>query len=123
MPNLKKAIRLAHASLDLVKDQRQRHFSFIFFRNRIVGFGWNKSKSHPKAALHDAYATHSELDVLNGAMIPPYLFPRCTLVNIRIKRNGSLGLARPCRKCQSLLDNFRFRDILYSTDDQRFVSM
>jgi deoxycytidylate deaminase len=117
-------VSLARCHIDK-PDSGQRHFSFILNKRHIVSMGWNRGfQTHPLAARygHRFNSIHAELDAIRRAVIYPKDFRNCTMINIRIKRDGSLGLARPCRACQKMLRDFQFKKILYSNNEGSFIS-
>jgi deoxycytidylate deaminase len=99
-----------------------KHFSFLVERNKIISMGWNRSfDTHPLAKRfgHRFNCVHSELDcILNF----PYPFPHLsyyTLINIRLV-GTEFRMAKPCLKCEKMLDFFGISDIIYSTNNINF---
>ena len=41
----------------------------------------------------------------------------CTMYIVRIRKNGTLGIARPCEYCYSMLTNLSLKGIIYSVDN------
>lgn len=61
--------------------------------------------------------TCSELAVFNKAKRKTNVdFSRCTLVNVRLKNDGSVGDSQPCQSCQSLLRHANFRKVFHTGD-------
>jgi deoxycytidylate deaminase len=97
----------------------QKHFSFLVERNKIASMGWNKPwDTHPLAAKfgHRFNCIHSELDAILNFPYSFTLLPKYTLINIRIK-NNNLVIAKPCLKCQKMLNFFGITRIIYTKDN------
>ena len=111
-----KLVNLSRQMLDL-PDSKSKHFSFILMRNKILSVGWNlgwKSSPIAKRYGHRFNSTHAELAVIKNFPYPPSLMSKCKLVNIRIKANGQLSMAKPCKHCAKLLEDFNITDIWYT---------
>jgi deoxycytidylate deaminase len=102
-----------------------KHVSFILKRNKIIGFGINKSnQTHPLAdKLKCRFGTiHSELSAILRAKKSSD-FHNVTLVNVRLSA-ASLTLgkpilrnSKPCPSCQKLiLANPEIKQVFYTTD-------
>lgn len=114
-----KVERMARELFDLPRSTK-KHFSFIVLRNKIVGFGVNDGfKTCPESMKfgHRFHATHSEVAAIKSIQFPPAYLKHCSLLNVRLRRDLSLGMARPCDKCQIFLRNFDFRKIFYTNDN------
>lgn len=95
-----------------------KHFSFICDRNRIVCLGWNNTrKTHPLANKFQCRfnAIHSELDAILNFPYRVSDISSFSLVNVRLMMNRSVGLSKPCKPCQNLLNFFGVNDVTYST--------
>lgn len=99
---------------------RSKHFSFILDGYRVLSEGWNQTfKTHPLAAKfgHRFSAIHAELDAIRKFPMENSYLKFCTMVNVRIMADGTIGLSKPCVHCQKLLDAFGLHDIYYSTPE------
>jgi deoxycytidylate deaminase len=106
-------------------DSDSKHVSFVVRKNKILGFGVNKSmQTHPLASkLNCRFGTiHSELSAILRAKKMSD-FDNATLVNIRLSaasmRTGVpiLRNSRPCPSCQKLiLANPEIKEVIYTTD-------
>lgn len=111
-----KLIKLARQLLNGVPS-RQKHFSFLIIRNKVVSFGFNYSfKTHPLAKKygHRFSSTHSELKALADFPFRTSKLSDCKLINIRIMANGSLGMSKPCNHCQVMLRDYGIKVIVYT---------
>jgi hypothetical protein len=112
----KKVVEISRSLVDLPVS-RFKHFSFICERNKIVSFGYNRNRvTHPTAKRfgHRFSCIHSELDAIRNFPYPLSYLKRYTFINVRIYRDGSLGLARPCIHCQHMLFSFGVKQVIYS---------
>ena len=81
--------------------QTHRHAALIIAHGRIIAAGWNHG------------VTHAEADALRRAGDVP---GGAEMLCVRVRRNGSLGMAKPCAKCMnSLLEN-GFRWVSYTDE-------
>jgi len=126
MDNLfKRCTEISYALLKKHGNYRCKHFSFIFYKNRLVSIGFNNpNKTHPKNKkigfynrkgedISDTIGVHSELSAvlkLGEEDCSDY-----TIINTRINRNNALDLSKPCQGCSSLLDQLKFKKVYYST--------
>ena len=85
----------------------------IVKKNRVVSMGFNKNKTHPKST-HIFNRIHAELNAIlkaqeniEGASI--YIY--------REQLNGTLGLAKPCKSCQSIIMKAGIISIHYTSYD------
>jgi len=90
--------------------REQRHASIIFRNGNPVAFGVNSEALHAEEAAYITASKFSKIPV-KGA----------TMVNIRITRGGNIALARPCPACYELLKEKKFRKIIYSDNNGKFV--
>jgi len=103
------------------------HFTFILDGAKIISMGVNYTqKTHVKSE-HSFRRIHSELDAILKVQIRgenkkyhmqnvAALFNSCTVANFRIMADGSVGMAKPCKFCEKLLEDLGFKDIWWSTE-------
>lgn len=87
-------------------------------KKKVIGVGCNDAdRTHPKITQHLPFAqtVHAELaaimDVKNKESLKG-----ATMVVYREKKDGSLGMSRPCPSCMRLLKQYGFKKIIYTTD-------
>jgi deoxycytidylate deaminase len=115
-------IKIAKSHKHIV-DTPQRHFSFILLKGKLISIGWNEAwKTHPLAAKfgHRFSAIHSELASIKNMQKNWSVLPKCKLVNVRIKPNGTVGLSKPCKYCRRLLADFEVGEVYYSDENGDF---
>ena len=131
MRNFQKFIDISRALLDWREhDLRTFNCSFLVRRNKILSIGINRDKTHPINRRNPKFGdegqdisctklTCAELVAINRSKNQKNIdYPKTKMINIRIKRDGSLGLGRPCESCQSLLNYFGIKEVYYSLDNQ-----
>ena len=114
---------------------RCRHFSFIIYKNRIISIGINSKKTHPtnlknpKKSIKtgedfsDQKHTCSELNaILKLKRLTNIQTEKCTLINIRIDRNGKKVLSKPCMSCDNLLKYHNFKNITWTNESGNYIS-
>lgn len=91
----------------------------VYQRSRVLGLGSNfQHKTHPKST-HPFGRIHAELAAIIDAM--RYDRFRNSLIGTsiyvaRLKKDGSLGLAKPCRWCQELIHRVGIKEVTWSVD-------
>lgn len=86
----------------------------IIRKNIPIGFGYNQmTKTHPKCNTWGNYI-HSELHALIGLDFKDT--KGSTAYIYREKKDGSLGMARPCRVCYDTLRLAGIKKICYTTE-------
>lgn len=109
-------LEISKSLLDKV-DLRQKHFSFIIRKSKILSIGWNSGQPHPKAfELKYKYGcVHSELSAILKGRANDYC--GCEMLNIRVNIFDEIGHSKPCNTCQNVLKMFGFSKCWYSTPE------
>lgn len=109
-----------------VPQNRNRHFSFIVRKNRVVSVGWNSfDNTHPIAVrCNYRYGdVHSELSAVLRYRDGIDSLRRCILVNTRINRFGDFRISKPCDKCMLWIPLIGFREIWYTNYHGKFQKL
>ncbi len=112
----------ARAVLPLITS-RHRHISFIVDGNKIVSTGYAQLfKTHPLAKKygHRFSCIHSELHAIKNFPGVPRELSRYVMINIRFLANGTVGMAKPCIRCQKMLGDFGIKRIYFTTKREKF---
>lgn len=100
--------------------------SVLVMGHKIVGSGCNSStKCHRVQAEIDqrrygvicSGKVHAEVDTLIPFLKKREDLSSATLYIYREKRDGSIGMARPCVGCMEIIKQCGIKKIAYSTDD------
>jgi tRNA(Arg) A34 adenosine deaminase TadA len=102
----------------------QRLAACIVRGTRVISFGHNKRKTHPLQTRfaknqHCVYL-HAEIDAIKNALkeLKVEDLKQCTLIVVRTKKDGSTGLAKPCKGCRQSIETFELKQVVYSTDKE-----
>jgi hypothetical protein len=102
-----------------------------YYKNRLIVIETNSEKTDPNNLRNPLICRRTgtriekskccaEWNVIkrikNTNNIP---FGKISLVNVRIARNGLLGMSRPCFSCQSAFRAFEFKSLIYTLDSSR----
>lgn len=82
---------------------------------RIVSAGYNQVKTHPLTLkLHNKFicSLHAEMHACAG--VDEKSLRGADIYVVRLRRDGSLGMARPCKECQRFLFNLGVRRAYYT---------
>ena len=112
---------------DVVPVSKARVVAALVYKNKIVSFGFNQTKTHPMAAKFskhpEAIKLHAEVDCIRNA-INKYgvdFLKKCTLYVVRAKlRNDretfEYGMAKPCPGCEGAIRKFGIKTAIYTTN-------
>ena len=94
----------------------------IVIRNDIIAVGNNQKKTHPFQERFkkndEAIYLHAETDCIKNALkhVDQDKLSKATLYVCRIKKDGTWGLAKPCKGCMKAIATFNIKNVIYSTD-------
>lgn len=95
------------------------HFAFLVKKGKILSAGTNNIRKTVPTAHKNGYPypyRHAEIDSILSA--PRFInFKKCTLVVIRVNKNGEILMSRPCKHCRNFIKKFNFKEVIYSTDE------
>lgn len=130
MKEFEKSIELARALWQPNYENRCQHFSFAFYKGRVLGIGRNKSRTHPVNLRNPVYFNGrinefkgicSELSLFlaikSKTNIP---FSKLVVVNVRIDKNLSIKMSRPCLSCSSLLAYLKPKKLYFTNSSGGF---
>jgi tRNA(Arg) A34 adenosine deaminase TadA len=99
----------------------QKVVAFLHDGRSLIAEGYNQEKTHPLQARFGGpfkLKLHAEIDCIAKAASVLRLsntdFQDCTLYVFRVTKAGKLGLAKPCRVCQSAIGAFKIGDVVWS---------
>lgn len=109
-----RAIKEAEQSKGVGGNSSSYRLGAVLFKNRkLLKTGRNSFKTHPLLKEYSPYAhRHAETDA-----IIRYGLDNCiglSILVVRIKKDGSLGLAKPCNVCLALSREAGIHKIYYS---------
>ena len=89
-------------------------------RNRVLGVGLNRSKTHPLQAKfgknEQSIHLHAEIDAIKNALKRHTVdeLVGSTLMVARIKKDGTPGSACPCSGCQRAIIHFGIKEVIHT---------
>jgi len=83
----------------------------------LLSTGFNRYRNSPKQVDLEGVSYHAEEVALRRAGDPS----GATIYVARITRSGNLAMARPCKRCMSMLQNSGIRYFVYTTDKQAII--
>lgn len=123
---LDKLIKRSFDLIDLVPHEKNKHFSFILRKNKVLSFGWNLiTKTSPLCwrYKYEYPYIHSESMAIRNFQDIPIALSKCDLVNVRIGKRGNIAMAKPCDDCMRLLAAFAFRDVYFTNELGEFQKL
>lgn len=108
---------------DIIPVANAKIASAMIYKRKIIAFGCCCRKTHPFQAKYGrnnlSIYFHSETMCIYNTLKVLSIedMKQCILFSIRLKANGSFGMAKPCAGCESCINMFKLKDALYSTDD------
>ena len=126
---IKHYLELAKNACQYSDNKRTKLGSVIVYKNKVLSIGWNmENKTNPlqeeynklrnydinvkftKSSLHAEFAAMIKIKNMNID------FSRVHLFVCRIKKDGTLGYARPCPACMGFAKSLGIKHIYYSTE-------
>lgn len=112
---MKKSLFQLAKKLSKKSDHHTHHIGCVIAkRNKIVGIGWNKLKTHPNSP-HPYNSLHAELDAIIRENID---MANLEVYTYREHRDGRLANARPCKTCQAALKSIGVTKMNYTFDGE-----
>jgi len=125
----KKFFQLAKKMAEGSDFDRSRLGACVVRKGQIISFGYNQYKSHPlqkkyninRDRIHEdaPHYIHAELAALTKAksILSDESIKDCEIYVYRIKKNGAVGLARPCAACMEGISKAGIGIVHYTTQN------
>lgn len=88
---------------------------------RILATGYNRvgHRSRFAVPIEKEASVHAEIAVISKLMKPKHVhkLQGSKLYISRVRKNGKLGLAKPCSECLSVIKSVGIREIIYTTEN------
>lgn len=88
--------------------------SVLVKKNKIIGTGFNRLKTHPKSP-HKYKSIHSEFMSVLGVSASD--LSGATIYIYRETKDGIRALAKPCKYCNNMLDQCGVKTVYYTVKD------
>lgn len=107
--------------------------SFVIYKGKILCFGVNSERTSPLQhyyrikthhGVNNNYVydkLHSEIDCISHLPRGFNDFKHAELVIISKMKDGNFRLAKPCPICRTMIDEYGFKNIYYTTYENKFV--
>ena len=95
----------------------------IEYRNDIIAYGFNQTKTHPfqaKFAKHqEAIYLHAEVHAIYNALkkLPVEELSKCTLYVMRVNKEGEALISCPCKGCQMAINTFNIKHVYFTENN------
>lgn len=99
--------------MSMKSDHKCKLGAVLVYKGNVVSAGYNQLKTHPKST-HPYKSTHAELAVILNSKLND--LSGCDMYIYRQKKDGSLGLSKPCTYCTKLLKMYNVRNVYYTTE-------
>src|SRR5574343_295317 len=119
---------------DVSPVSKARICAALVYKNKIISYGFNQSKTHPMAVKYgkhpEANQLHAEIHCIRNA-INKYgvdVLKKCTLIVSRAKKNNEIdgylwGMAKPCSGCEAAIVEFGIPIVVYTTNTQNHIGV
>lgn len=102
-------------------DMNDRHGAIMWSKKGYCGLGHNHNNMD-KFRFGKIYgrrlcSVHAEISCLIDCRLNVMREKRMKMLVIKLKRDESLGLSKPCGMCMAYLRKFKIKKVYYSTDD------
>ena len=113
LPNgqIRSMLRLVDRHLHKCRHRQHRLISFLFKGGCIISIGFNFG------------VVHSETTAINHAWRSKDSLSGTTILVVRVRKDGTLGMSKPCDNCVAQLIDAGIRKVIYSNNDGMFQTM
>lgn len=105
---------------------RFKHGCCAAVNGKIIAKGYNNYRQYSSdGIINDPCSCHAEMDVLRKCLQKRSAekMKKVTFYVIRVSSSGLLRNSAPCVDCSNNLQKYNIKRIIYSTDDNTFVSV
>jgi deoxycytidylate deaminase len=122
--SLKKYVELSKSMMPQDHGVRTFHTTFVLNKSKVVAIGINNVKTHPATLKYNycgQVGLHSELSAV--IKLGKEDCSDLTFVNVRVKKNGSIGTSLPCRGCMDMLNQVGFKKVYFTNEKGDFTKL
>lgn len=106
-------LRLAIAQAEVAPHDQWRVGAVLIRGGSVLSSGFNRYRNDPALVSLDGVSYHAEESTIRKAGNPH----GATLYVARVKRDGALGLAKPCLKCQQIMQSAGVHTVVWTTPE------
>lgn len=107
----------------LKSDLSHRVGAILIKSNRVLASGYNQMRHQSMLNTeHWPGSLHAEINVILDALRKTSTdkIKGSTLVVVRVRSNGKFGLAFPCENCYDIIQKFKIKKVIFSTNTSKF---
>lgn len=115
MNAINKAIQVAKKSTF-----RYQIGAVLLKHGKVLSTGFNSMRHQSKfKTTHYEGSYHAEVSCILNAIRASSVesLKGCTMVVVRVRNSGELGLALPCKSCYDIIQKMGIKKVLFSTND------
>ena len=105
---IKSMLRLVNRHLHKCRHRQHRLVSFLFKGGNLISIGFNFG------------VTHAECTAINHAWRSKDSLIGTTMFVVRVRRDGTMGLSKPCINCMARLNDTGVRRVVYTDNNGQF---
>lgn len=118
--------RLARNISELSDFPRNHIGCVVVYKGKVIATGYNCTKTHPLQRIYNKerfqedcnpHYMHAETHALCSIRHLDIDWSKVSLYNYREHKDGSFGLARPCKSCMKLIRDIGIKKVCYTTDE------
>jgi tRNA(Arg) A34 adenosine deaminase TadA len=127
-----KLVKVADSLLRIAEAQepvrRFKHTAAVVYKGKIIGIGFNSLKSHPLQMKYgrnkDSIYLHAEVAAIKNALrrVSVEFLKHTTLISVRKRPDGSVGIAKPCCGCERCIAEFGIKKVYWTDETGRLIS-
>jgi tRNA(Arg) A34 adenosine deaminase TadA len=102
--------------------RRFKHTAAVIHKNRIISIGMNSLKSNPFQLKYgrnnESIYLHAEVAAIKNALkrVRADFLKRCTLISVRRRPDGSIGISKPCAGCERCIAEFGIKNVFWTNE-------
>lgn len=108
---VRRGMKAAEKAAWLSKSPSHRVGAAIFKGTKLVSYGWNSRKSHPRSHTIQK-GHHAEFAALMANW--KYDLIGATIYVTRLTRGGNIGIAAPCKECRKLIEACGLKRVVFT---------
>lgn len=119
-----KAVALAGPGCGGSNGHTFRLGAIIVSEAQIISSGFNSYKTHPRLIKYTDWPyQHAEQSAIFCCRWKDLQRPFLKLYVARIHKDLTLAIAKPCAVCQAIIRETSIKEVYYSTNDGKFLSL
>ena len=91
-------------------NMRQKHGAVIYSKHPMTS-GFNYRLAIPNDGK---FSIHAEEMVILKALRRGINLRNCSIIVVRIKKDGEFAISKPCKKCTRLIEEMRIKKVLHT---------